>query len=278
LTNDRRAFFKKEVILNQVKEALEKHALGDIDWITFVGSGETTLQLGLGEMIRGIKAFTDIPVAVITNGSLLYMPEVRQELTAADAVLPSLDAGNATLYRRINRPHPALSFERLTEGLMAFRKVYKGNYWIEVMLIEGVNDDESSLKEMAGWLEKINPDEVHILQPTRPPAETWVKPPDQEGLLRVHAVLGKVAKIILPAEGFFDLSGDENLVESIMGIILRHPMKETELEEALSKWPSEDVRDTLSQLAESGRAQIVVRQGFRFWSASDAYYDNGKHR
>ncbi len=278
LTNDRRNFFKKEVILSQVKEALDKHTPGDIDWITFVGSGETTLQSGLGDMIRGIKAFTDIPVAVITNGSLLFMPEVRQELIAADAVLPSLDAGNATLYRRINRPHPALSFERLTDGLMAFRKIYQGKYWIEVMLIQGLNDDESSLKELADWLEKINPDEVHILQPTRPPAETWVKPPDQEGLLRAHAILGKVAKIILPAEGSFDLSGDENLVESIMGIITRHPMKVSELQEALSKWPSADVRESLNQLAESGRAQIVVRQGIRFWSASDAFYADGNHR
>ncbi len=278
LTNDRRNFFKKEVILSQVKEALAKHVPDDIDWITFVGSGETTLQSGLGEMIRGIKAFTDIPVAVITNGSLLFMPEVRQELIAADAVLPSLDAGNATLYRRINRPHPDLSFERLTEGLMAFRNEYTGKFWIEVMLIQGVNDDEKSLNEVAGCLEKINPDEVHILQPTRPPAETWVKPPDQEGLLRAHAILGKIAKIILPAEGSFDLSGDENLVEAIMGIITRHPMKDIELEEALSKWSFEEVRDTLSQLAESGRAQIVVRQGLRFWSASDAYYANSKHR
>ena len=277
VVNDRRTFFKKEVILSQVKEALESHAPGEIDWITFVGSGETTLQKGLGEMINGIKELTDIPVAVITNGSLLYMPEVRQELIKADAVLPSLDAGNPALYRRINRPHPSLTFTRLVEGLTAFRKEYQGHYWVEVMLVRGMNDDEDSLREIACYLEKINPDEVHVIQPTRPPAETWVKPPDEAGLLRAHAILGEVAKIILPAQGSFDLSGDEDLVEAIVGIITRHPMKESELMDALSEWSTGDVRETLNQLVEKGKAQIVTREGIRFFSASEAYYANSKH-
>jgi wyosine [tRNA(Phe)-imidazoG37] synthetase (radical SAM superfamily) len=278
LINERRNFFKTEVILTQVKEALDAHKPGEIDWITFVGSGETTLQKGFDAMISGIKAFTDLPVAVITNGSLLYMPEVRSELLEADAVLPSLDAGNPSLYRRINRPHPALTFERLVGGLLAFRKEYQNNLWIEVMLIRDMNDDEKSLKEIAGYLEKIAPDEIHVIQPTRPPAETWVKPPNEEGLQRAHAILGEVAKIVLPAEGSFDLSSDENLLESIIGIITRHPMKESELVEALSKWSSQEIRDTLEKLSVSGRAQLVSREGFRFWSASEAYYANNKHR
>ncbi len=278
VTNERRNFFKKEVIVSQVKEALETHNPEDIDWITFVGSGETTLQTGLDEMIMGIKAFSDLPIAVITNGSLLYRPEVRKELLAADAILPSLDAGNPSLYRRINRPHPECTFERLVKGLIAFRKEYRNKLWVEVMLLKGVNDDENSLKEIAHLLEKINPDEVHVVQPTRPASETWVKPPDADGLERAHAVLGEVAKIILPAKGSFDLSGEEDLVAAIMGIITRHPMKEAEVKEALVKWSPEIVRETLNQLAESGRVQLVTRDGIHFWSTSEAYYANSKHR
>lgn len=278
VTNERRNFFKKEAILSQVKEALEAHKSGEIDWITFVGSGETTLLLGLDEMINGIKEFTDIPVAVITNGSLLYMPEVRRELLDADAILPSLDAGNHTLYRRINRPHPACTFERLVNGMISLRQEYQGHLWVEVMLLKDVNDDKDSLGQIANYLKTINPDEVHVVQPTRPPAETWVKPPDQAGLERAHAILGEVAKIILPARGSFDLSGEEDLVEAIMGIITRHPMMESELIDALSMWSSDDVRDILTQLIESGRAQLVTRGGVRFWSASDSYYANSEHR
>ncbi|MEA3326302.1 MAG: radical SAM protein, partial [Chloroflexota bacterium] len=217
------------------------------------------------------------PVAVITNGSLLYMPEVRHELQAADAVLPSLDAGNAVLYRRINRPHPSLTFERLTNGLIAFRKTYKKKLWIEVMLIGGVNDTENALRELAAWMEQIQPDEVHVLQPTRPPAEAWVKPPDEAGLERAHKILGETAKIILPAQGTFDLSYDEDLIKAITGIITRHPMKEPELVDALNQWGPQIVRETLQQLAESGRAQTVTRAGERFWSASGAYYAQTKH-
>ena len=135
LTNERKNYFPPEDIVAQVQEAMETHKPGEIDWVTFVGSGETTLHAGLGLMIWRVKSLTQLPVAVITNGSLLYLPDVREELAAADAVLPTLDAGNARLYQKINRPHPEITFERIKEGLSAFRKEYQGKLWVEVMLI-----------------------------------------------------------------------------------------------------------------------------------------------
>lgn len=277
LRTERRVNFPNLEILAQVQAALDAHEPGEIDWVTFVGSGETTLHAGLGEMIRGVKKLTDLPVAVITNGSLLYMAEVRKELAAADAVLPSLDAGNAALYRRINRPHPSLTFKRLTDGLIAFSEMYAGKLWIEVMLVRELNDTEEALQEIAAWLEKIHPDEVHLVQPTRPPAEAWVRPPTEDGLERAQRILKGIARIIPPAEGAFDLSGDEDLLKTIVGVITRHPMRESELVEALEQWSSGEVRETLLALAESGQAQVVVREGIRFWSASEAYYDPGNH-
>ncbi|NMC84352.1 MAG: radical SAM protein [Anaerolineaceae bacterium] len=272
LTNERKDYFPPEEIIDQVKEALEAHKTGEIDWVTFVGSGETTLHASLGVMIRQVKALTSLPVAVITNGSLLYLPEVRQELLEADAVLPTLDAGNAILYRKINRPHPAITFNRIIDGLISFREAYYGKLWIEVMLIKGLNDTEVELKRIAAKLNRIHPDEVHILLPDRPPSEPWVKPTDEEGLLRAQAILGNIAKIVHPATGTFDLNGSEGLVDAIVGIITRHPMKEAELVETLKQFSSEDVVKTLNQLEESGKAQIVERYGIRFWSASPDFY------
>jgi len=272
MTNERKDYFPPDEIVTEVKEVLASRKPGEIDWVTFVGSGETTLYASIGFLIRQVKMLTSLPVAVITNGTLFYKPELRQELAAADAVLPTLDAGNEKLYRTINRPHPEITFKRQVEGLKAFRKEYRGNLWIEVMLVRGLNDTEDALKELAGLLEEIQPDEVHILQPDRPPAEVWVKPADEEGLLRARAILGKIAKVIDPVKGLFDLSGSENLVDAIVGIITRHPMQETELIETLTQFSQRDVIETLNELEKSGKAQIVNRYGVRFWSASPSFY------
>jgi len=272
LTNQRREYFPRKEIIAEVEQALKAHAPGDIDWVTFVGSGETTLHASLGWLIRQVKALTHLPVAVITNGSLLYLPEMRLELSAADAVLPSLDAGNARLYRKINRPHPEVSFKRLTEGLTAFRKEYQGKLWVEVMMVRGLNDTEDALNEIAKTLKAIQPDEVHILLPDRPPVEPWVLPSDEEGLLRARTILGEVARVIHPASGSFDLSGAESLLEAVIGIITRHPMREAELIATLEHYSPCDVVATLEALRNSGKAQVVERLGIRFWSAPSAHY------
>lgn len=272
LINERKAYYPREEILEDVREALTTHKSGEIDWVTFVGSGEPTLDASLGWLIRQVKGITDIPVAVITNGALLYLPEVRHDMLAADAVLPSLDAGTTKLYRQINRPHPEITYERLLEGLTAFRRAYKGKLWIEVMLVRGLNDTEEALRSIANRLDQLKPDEVHINLPTRPPVEAWVQPPDEEGLMRASAILGDIARIVHPAEGTFDLSGFDNLLDAVVGIITRHPLPQEELEGTLSQWMPSRVEQLLVDLETSGRAQVVERYGVRFWVATPSYF------
>jgi wyosine [tRNA(Phe)-imidazoG37] synthetase (radical SAM superfamily) len=272
LSNARCEFYPRDDIVAEVKQALASYQPGEIDWVTFVGSGETTLHASIGWMVRQVKNLTDLPVAVISNGSLLYLPEMRSELLAADAVLPSVDAGDARLYRKINRPHPDISFDRLVDGLVAFRKEYRGKLWIEVMLVQGLNDTETALKGIALVLSQIQPDEVHILQPDRPPVETWVHPSDAEGLLRASAILGEVARVIQPAAGLFEISGPEALVDVIIEIITRHPMREDVLIDSLKHSSKTDVTATLSELEKSGKAQVVERFGVRFWSSKLARF------
>jgi wyosine [tRNA(Phe)-imidazoG37] synthetase (radical SAM superfamily) len=159
MTSQRRDYFPPDEIVAEVMAAAQAHKPGEIDWITFVGSGEPTLHASLGAMIRRLKTLTVLPIAVITNGSLLHLPEVRQELLAADAVLPTVDAGTDVLYRKINRPMPELNYERFVEGIVAFRNEYRGKLWVEVMLVQGLNDSEAALQDLAAVLKRIRPDE-----------------------------------------------------------------------------------------------------------------------
>lgn len=272
LTNERREYVPVEDILLEAEQGLRPRVTGAIDWVTFVGSGEPTLHSRLGELIRGVKNITALPVAVITNGSLLYKPEVREELSVADAILPTLDAGTAKLYRKVNRPHPDIAFERLVDGLIAMRKEYRGKLWVEVMLVRGLNDTSQALEEIAKVLQKAGPDAVHINLPTRPPAETWVQPTDEKGLMRAMSILGNIAEVVLPAEGSFNLSGYENVVDAVVGIITRHPMRQDELERTLTHWSSGQVKEALVKLEASGRAQIVERYGTRFWVSASSHH------
>ena len=176
VTHTRKDYLPPADILAEVGQALAAHKPGDIDWVTFVGSGEPTLHTSIGWLIAQVKSLTEIPVAVITNGSLLYQPEMRRDLAVADAVLPTLDAGTPELYRRINRPHPEATFDRLVTGLVDFRHQYSGRLWVEVMLIRGLNDTEQALRDIASILRRVEPDEIHISLPTRPPPKPGCSP------------------------------------------------------------------------------------------------------
>ena len=142
------------------------------DFIGLAGSGEPTLHVRIGEIITGIKALTSIPVAVLTNGSLLWRPEVRAGLAEADVVMPSLDAGCQAVFERVNRPHRDISFERMAAGLVAFSRDFKGEVWLEVFVLAGISDRPDEIGRIAAIVEKMQPSRVQLNTVSRPPAES----------------------------------------------------------------------------------------------------------
>ena len=195
------------------------------DYITFVGDGEPTLSSDLGRFLRECKSRWAVPVAVITNGSLLFRPEVRESLMEADVVMPSLDAADEKTFRRINRPHRGLEFAEIVEGLRSFRESFPGTIRLEVMLVENVNDSIAHLQALKSHIMTINPDLVDISIPTRPPAERWVNPPSPERIIFAQKLLGGTGVMTSPENGAFGLANFGSVLEAIEQLSSRHPLR-----------------------------------------------------
>jgi wyosine [tRNA(Phe)-imidazoG37] synthetase (radical SAM superfamily) len=236
LTCERADYAPSSLIVEELRDALDRYHSGGIDWVTFVGSGEPTLHRDLGWMIRQVKAMTSIPVAVITNGSFLDSPAVRQEVSAADAILPSVDCGSESLFRAINRPHPAFSFERHINGLVECSREYERKFWLEVMLLANVNDTDEALRDIASVLSRIRSEEIHLALPLRPPAEAWVAPSHPDRIARAQEILGSAARVLPPIPEGVVFSSKDDIVEAVVNVISRHPMEEGDLIRALQNW------------------------------------------
>ncbi|MBM4321472.1 MAG: radical SAM protein, partial [Deltaproteobacteria bacterium] len=167
LTTQRRCFFPPEEVLAEVQEALRRGPIPDV--ITIAGSGEPTLYRPLDQVILGLQRLAPgIPVVLITNGSLLHDAAVAREVLLADVLVPSLDAGDEATFRRINRPHPAVPFGRMLEGLQTVAGRHPGLVRMEVMLCAGINDDEQSLRAIAAQLAGLKLEAIEINSPVRP--------------------------------------------------------------------------------------------------------------
>ena len=167
LTIDRREYIKSDKIIQELTHYFHNHP--DPDYLTFSGSGEPTLNSKIGEVLKFVKqAKPDIPVAVLTNGTLFYDQEVRNALKEADVVLPSLDAATEEVFRSINRPQKELKIEQYIEGLITFRKEFKGKIWLEILILPGYNDHSSELEALKSCILKIKPDAIQLNTLDRP--------------------------------------------------------------------------------------------------------------
>ncbi len=239
-------------IADEVGAALE--ARPDIEWITFSGSGEPTLNALLGVMIREIKARMTTRIAVITNGTLLWRPEVRARLLGADAVLPSLDAVSQGAFERINRPHPMLDAAGVVRGLATFRREYAGTIWLEILLAEGLNDSDSELALLRAAVDQIRPDRVHLNTVVRPPAESWARPLSARRMQEVAAFFGERAEIVSPVATGAGTTGSAR-EEELVRLLERRPMRQEELPDSLSA-PESEIAELVRQLVARGVIEL----------------------
>ena len=145
-----------DAVVAELEVRIARHP--NADFIGHAGSGEPTLHEGIGDLSGAIKRMTDIPVAVLTNGALLWMPEVRRALAGADLVMPSLDAGGPDTFRRVNRPVDELDFEQMVEGLVAFTSGFRGRTWLEVFVLRGITDGPDEIDRIAALADRIRPE------------------------------------------------------------------------------------------------------------------------
>jgi wyosine [tRNA(Phe)-imidazoG37] synthetase (radical SAM superfamily) len=235
-----------------------------IDFLAFVPDGEPTLDRDLGETIRALKTLR-IPIAVITNGSLLDLPGVRDDLMEADWVSAKVDAVREPSWRSVDRPHGRLSLASILEGVRSFAAGFSGVFHTETMLLEGLNDGEDELRATAGFLESVCPQTAYLSIPTRPPSEPWVRPPGEAALARAFGIFSEAlpsVELLTAYEGdAFSSSGDAR--RDLLSITAVHPMRESAvrrtLEVAGSRW------SVVSELLESGELVEVEYEGHRYF-------------
>ncbi len=181
-------------IIRELKVKLT--AADTFDYISIAGSGEPTLHAYINELIAMIKNMTRIPVAVLTNGSLLYLPEVRAALMRADLVIPSLDAGDETMFQYVNRPHPSIVFDRMVNGLIDFTADYPGQVWLEVLLVSGVTGMDADVKKIAALAEKIHAKKVQLGTICRPATEEYACAVDARQLKKLSSLFTSPVEIL----------------------------------------------------------------------------------
>ncbi|WP_297515110.1 radical SAM protein [Thermococcus sp.] len=234
---ERKPFYEPEFLFEEVSKKVEEaRRKGErIDYITFVPDGEPTLDINLGIEVELLREL-EIPLAILTNSSLIWRDDVREELLAFDFVSLKLDAVSEPLWRKIDRPHKSLSLEKILDGMLAFRDGFDGTLVTETMLINIDYGDE--LKRIADFLAELKPDKAYIAVPTRPPAEKWVEPASEETINLAYQLFserlgGKVEYLIGYEGNAFASTG--NVVEDILSITAVHPMREDALKELLRK-------------------------------------------
>ncbi|MCX7591878.1 MAG: radical SAM protein [Kiritimatiellae bacterium] len=239
---------------------------GVADAVTLAGSGEPTLHSRFGDVLAGVRTRCSWRTVLLSNGTLFFLREVREAARRAHVVKASLSSWDQASFERVNRSARALSFQTVVDGLSRFREEYEGDFWIEVFLVRGVNDDESCVRRIAEIVRKLRPDRVHLNTAVRPPAENFVRPIPRGRLNRLAVLFTPPAEVPDPPETTG--SGPHLITEDhVVAIVARHPATRQELAGMLGL-KSVDIKRMLIGLCRSGAVR-EIRKG------RNVYYVSG---
>ena len=263
---ERASFYTPQEISYEAKAKVEKTLeMGHkIDYLTFVPDGEPTLDLNLGREIETLRPL-GFEIAVITNGSLISREDVREELAKADWISLKVDCTREEVWRRMNRPQPTLQLPTILEGMLEFALSFEGELVTETMLVRGLNDKSDQFQEVAVFLEKLQPVKAYLSVPTRPPAERWAEPPDEESINEAYQILSEHlnnVECLIDYEGdTFALTGDP--AEDILSITAVHPIREETLKRLLVEDNID--RSIVDRLLEQGKLLKIDYRGKTFY-------------
>ena len=266
MTIRRQAFYPVIDIVDAVRQKVKECAVIDqkIDYFTFVPDGEPTLDINLAAEIDALRPF-GIPIAVISNSTLIHLPEVRETLANADWISLKVDSVNEATWRKINRPHGRLNLETMLEAMQRFAADYTGQLVTETMLVSGRNDTLEELSAIANFLPTLAPHTAYISAPIRPPFETWVRSPDTLHINRAWQIFSSQVKnvelITKPEDITFALTS--NLQSDILSITAVHPLRQDAVEELLRK--SSETWQTVKAMVDSGALIKVEHEGETFY-------------
>jgi wyosine [tRNA(Phe)-imidazoG37] synthetase (radical SAM superfamily) len=250
-----------------VKELEERLAVSTPDAVTFSGSGEPTLHSRIHLVIKRIRELTATRVVVLTNGSLLWMKEVRERLLGADLVMPTLSTVFEATFQRIHRPHPDLSAAAVIEGLTKFREEFGGELAVEVMLLEGVNDGEEELAALRRVLERVSPDRIQLNTVARPPSSKGAAALDRGRLKEIRDFFGGKAEIIADSPMGKGKAEQAELSRAVLGMAERRPIRVRDAADSLSI-PLKDAGLIVQGLVNRGALRPREHEGETYFSAA----------
>ena len=237
----------------ELKETLARGQ--QIDYITLSGSGEPTLNSEIGWLIKEIRRISDTPVAVLTNGTLLALKSIRMQLSRADLVIPSLDAVSQDVFEKINRPYLGLRINEIIEGLKTFRNQFKGQIWLEVMLVKGINNGPDTIEPLRELIPELGCDRVQLNIVIRPPAEDYARPLDDDEMAQIKRRLGEKCGIISRFTRRGQKAYKKDVERQIIDLLGRRPVTIRDISEALGLHENEVIK-YLETLSESGEVTV----------------------